>query len=592
MRRAPLGRGGLTMISAADLDLLQAYLDHRLDDAASVALEARLTAEPALAETLVALACEEAILSEWARGVRALQGTSRDDSPPADPLPAARPVRRRARPWLVIGSAVAAAAAVAALATFLGRPSWDVAAPAALAVLEEVQGDVYVVSPAGRVPAHAGQELFSGHELGTSGDESFAAVKYGDDTHLELGADPRVSFEGKSGRGVVLEEGVLTGERPGPANGPPMALTTPHADALVRGTHFSFSAARDSTLVEMEEGGVHVTRRSDGKAIDLKAGSVVVLRGEPLKPRPLTARVTQFRAVFDEVTGPVAALAWARDGQTIATGSADGNVKLWDVGEREVRLTLPGHRRPIRGLAYAPDGSWLVSVTDEKTGHLRTWDAVSGAARLTLKAPKGVLQVVAVSPDGTTIATGGSAGKDVGEVRLWDAATGDERGVLHGHAGEVVALCFAPDGRSLATAGSKDNLAKLWDLTALREVQTFAGHAKRINAVAFAPDGRTLATGSRDGSVRLWDVATGQERRALTGDAREVRSVTFSPDGRTLATTNGDLAKLWDVATGAERVAFKGHRNLVLATAFSSDGRTLATAGWDRTVKLWDVPPR
>jgi dipeptidyl aminopeptidase/acylaminoacyl peptidase len=578
------------MIAAADLDLLQAYLDRRLSNTETAALEARLRTESTLAEALVELAREDAILTEWARGVHALEGASQDDSPAADPLPAAGPVRRRLRPWLLIGSAVAAAAAAAMLATFLGRPSWEGVAPVVLAVLEEVQGDVYVVSAAGRLPAHTGQELFSGQELGTSGDESFAAVKYGDDTRLELGADTRVSFEEKAGRRVVLEEGVLTGERPGRPAAPPMALATPHADALVRGSRFSFSAAPDATLVEMEDGGVHLTRRSDGKAIDVKAGAVVIVRGQPLKARPLTKRITQFRAVLEEGTGPVAALAWARHGQTIATGSNDGTIKLWDIGEREVRLALPGHKRPLRGLVYAPDGSWLVSVTDEKTGHLRTWDAASGTARLTLKAPKGVLQAVAVSPDGQLIATGGTAGKDVGEVRFWDAVTGEDRGVLHGHVGEVVALCFSPDGRSLATAGSKDNLAKLWDVATLRELQTFTGHAKRINALAFAPDGRTLATGSRDGSVRLWDVATGQQSLALTGDAREVRSVTFSPDGRTLATANGDLAKLWDVASGTERVAFKSHKHPVMAAVFSPDGKTLATAGWDKTVKLWDVP--
>jgi len=570
------------MIAAADLDLLQAYLDCRLGEAETAALEARLLAEPALADALVTLAREEAVLTEWAKGVRALEhatGTAAGDFATAG---------RRVRRWLVIGSAVAAAAAVAAVATFLGGPALDRAGPAALAVLEEVHGEVYVIGAAGRVPAQSGQELFAGHELGTSGEESFATVKYGDDTRLELGGDTRVSFEGTAERRVVLEEGVLTGDRPAPAA--PMVLTTPHAEALVRGTHFYFTAAPDSTLVEMEDGRARLTRKSDGKAIDLPTGSLVVARNQPLKPRPLAARVTKFRAILEEGTGPVAALAWPRDGQTIITGDWDGTIKVWDVGEREVRRTLSGHKRPVRGLALAPGGSWLASVTDEKAGHLRVWDLAAGTERLTLKVPKGGLQAVAVSPDGKTIATGGGAGKDGGEVRLWDAVTGQDRGVLHGHVGEVVAVAFAPDGRLLAAAGSKDNVAKLWDLATLSEVRTLAGHAQRVNAVAFSPDGRTLATAGRDGSVRLWDVATGEEQRALQGDARDVRAVAFSPDGGTLATASGDLARLWDVATGTERVAFKGHRGQVTALAFAPGGKVLATGGSDKTVRLWEVP--
>ena len=148
---------------------------------------------------------------------------------------------------------MAAAAAVVAITTLLNGPSWDLTAPAALAVLEELHGDVYVIGTAGRA-AQAGQELFAGHELGTSGDESSATIKYADNTRLELGADTRVSFEGKSGQRVVLEEGVLTGDRPGLADGPPMVLATRHAEAQVSGTHFCLAAAPDSTLVQMDDG--------------------------------------------------------------------------------------------------------------------------------------------------------------------------------------------------------------------------------------------------------------------------------------------------------------------------------------------------
>jgi Tol biopolymer transport system component/ferric-dicitrate binding protein FerR (iron transport regulator) len=576
------------MISPTDLDLLQAYLDRRLGDSETAAVEVRLRAEPSLARTLILLAREEAILTEWAKGVRVLEETRAEEAPSHHAATSPGPNRRR---WLVIGAAIAATVALAISLSLLRGPSWNPTTPVVLAVLEEVQGDVYVVSSGGRVPAQAGQELFSGHELDTSGEGSFAAVKYGADTHLELGADTHVGFDSQAGQRVVLTEGMLTGHRPAPPDAAPMRLATPQADVLVHGKRFSFTTTSDSTLVEMEDGSAYLTRRSDGKVVNLPAGSLVVSKGAPLKPRPLVPRVTKFRALIDEGTGPVLSLAWPRNGNTIASGGSDGTVRLWDLEEREVRLALHGHKRPVRSLAFGPDGSWLVGVSDEKPGHLRIWDTATGTERHVLKAPKGALQAVAVSPDGHTIASGGAAGKEIGEVRLWDAITGQDRGGWHAHLGEVIALAFSGDGKWLATAGNKDNLAKLWDLETRRELHSLSGHTKRITAVAFAPDNRILVTASRDGSVRLWDVASGAELRSLPRDGREVRSVAFSPDGLTLATANGDLVKLWDLDSGSERIALKGHRGPVTAVAFSPNGKLLATAGSDRTVRLWDVPP-
>src|SRR5438128_174073 len=66
MHRAPRGYGGAVMNTLPDADLLAAYLDGRLAHTEVMALEERLRREPALADGLVILAREEAILSEWA----------------------------------------------------------------------------------------------------------------------------------------------------------------------------------------------------------------------------------------------------------------------------------------------------------------------------------------------------------------------------------------------------------------------------------------------------------------------------------------------------------------------------------------------
>lgn len=272
---------------------------------------------------------------------------------------------------------------------------------------------------------------------------------------------------------------------------------------------------------------------------------------------------------------------FALRGNPIATGYADGTVRIWDFSGKEL-VHFRAYELGVTQILFTPDDDRLVTRGKDHSDKnvVRLWD-LSGKELGQFEGHKGEVWNMRLSPKGDRLVT---LGEDK-TVRLWDLS-GRELVRFVGHEGEVWDVQFSPKGDRLLTRG-EDGTVRLWDLAG-QELLRLQGYQGQIFEMQFSPQGDRLATAGEDGTVRVWTLS-GQEIARFQGHEGAVWDVTFNPNGDRIATRGEDgTVRLWNLA-GQEIIRFDGHQGVVWKVQFSPNGDRLVTLGEDGTARLWNL---
>ena len=305
-----------------------------------------------------------------------------------------------------------------------------------------------------------------------------------------------------------------------------------------------------------------------------------------------TLRRTGGFEAFDGT--PATAIEYSPDGRGLAVAGGRGLIGLWDAesGERigpfvdaprgscadpDSTFTIPRCQyATVLGALELGPGNLLTAVSLD--GDLRTWD-------LGEREPLGpavplppFVTGLDLSPDGSQLAVPfGYVNAGENGVEILDRRSGERLARLPA-AADVRSASFSPDGSLLAT-GQVDGTAHLWATDDWRPVGTPLSVGRGfVLSLAFSPDGQTLATSSDNGTVTLWDVESQRPSGVLPGPVDTWVAARFTPDGEQLFALYEDGHALrWDV----DPVAWRSH-------ACSITGRSVTAQQWEELVPEQD----
>ncbi len=268
-------------------------------------------------------------------------------------------------------------------------------------------------------------------------------------------------------------------------------------------------------------------------------------------------------------------LAFNPDGTLLASGDYR-QAKLWRRTSNVQKLSFSDpETNTWKTVAMSPDGEWLATGSAE--GKVKLFDLTSGKEAKLLARTEKAISILKFSPDGTRLASGSVDKK----IRIWSPLDGQL--LAEAETSDAVnALTWVAAGKQIATGGA-DKMIHIWklpdsgkgEMTALKELK---GHVGAISCLdTILPAGNEIISGSQDGSIRHWNVEKGQSIREIKHGS-PIASVAVRPDGKRFASAGtNNIVKLWNSKDGKQIAELKGDRyrqeallDSELALAFSS----------------------
>lgn len=337
----------------------------------------------------------------------------------------------------------------------------------------------------------------------------------------------------------------------------------------------------------------------------------------------------QRKMVIEGDDEPITSMDVTPNGEFLIACSRSLQMYIYRLADGEKIHQMKAHEAPV--LSIAIDHTSSLVATGGAEGGIKVWDIEGGFVTHNFRGHGGVISSLKFwGQQGSTIWKLAS-GSDDNKVRVWDLVKNKCLAVLDSHVSIIRGLDFSKNGEILVS-GSRDKVVNIWNLRTFK-LQTTIPVLESIESVVLFDD-EEVYVGGEKGEVSCWNLSNGRRKDAdtsrfetseevsitqlilepnqsllyavlsdqtieaykvprlelsyrLAGNHGEIIDCRFLTDTSLVLATNSPSIRLIDLQTPLKFEVLEGHRDIVIAIDTTFGGEWISSAGKDNKIILW-----
>ena len=278
----------------------------------------------------------------------------------------------------------------------------------------------------------------------------------------------------------------------------------------------------------------------------------------------------------------------ATDLNLLISGSADGEIRSWNMGTKSCNWKVFGHSAFVRGLTFIPNEKKFFSCSDDKTVKLWSFDGYHSEAQpspVSVFHAEYLLNSIDHKRTGNLFAT---AGGD--SVQIWDHCRSTPVHLFNWGADNVKHVRFNQTETDILASTSTDRAIVLYDLR-VGDCISKTYLQMRSNAISWNPmEPYYFSVANEDHNCYTFDMRFMQNACNIFKDhVGAVMDVDYSPTGEEVVTASYDRTlRIFDVRSGHSRDVYHTKRmQRIFCIKYSMDSKYILSGSDDGNIRLW-----